>query len=62
MKVGVDYLAELFETHEDVGKVLLLYNGAGTKKIKRYDETGKWTNYCELILAKSARLERQRGK
>lgn len=58
--VGVDYLAELFEKHEDVGWVLMTYNG--DSRANRYLETGKLSEYAEWILERSAELEREHGK
>lgn len=58
--VGVDYLAELFGKHEDVGWVLMTYNG--DSRANRYLENGKLSGYAEWILERSAELEREHGK
>lgn len=58
--VGVDYLAELFERHCDVGKVLMIYNG--DSKAWEYDYTGELSDYAAQILERSAQLERRHGK
>lgn len=58
--VGVDYLAELFERYEDVGAVLMKYNG--DSRLPEYLETGEMSKYAEKILTRSAELERMHGK
>ena len=58
--VGVDYLADLFERHIDVGKVLMVYNG--DSRAWEYDYTGDMSEYAEWILTRSAELERSHGK
>ena len=58
--VGVDYLRELFEKYEDVGMVLMVYNG--DSRVKDLQATGNLSEYAEWILDRSAELERQHGK
>lgn len=58
--VGVDYLAELFEKYEDVGMVLMIYNG--DSRAKDLQATGNLSEYAEWILTRSAELEREHGK
>lgn len=53
--VGVDYLSELFEMYEDVGLVLMIYNGSS--KAKSFAERGILTNYASKILERSEELE-----
>lgn len=55
--VAVDYLAELFEEHEDPGIVLLHYNGDGTNL-----KNGRISKYAHSILELSACYERRDGK
>lgn len=59
--VAADYLLELFEKHEDVGVVLMVYNGDS-----RADEFAagecELSNYAQNILARSETLERLHGK
>lgn len=58
--VGVDYLSELFEQYEDVGAVLMKWNG--DSRLTEYIGTGKLSEYAEKILDRSAELERIHGK
>lgn len=58
--VGVDYLTELFDKYEDVGMVLLVYNGSSMAN--DYWNTGELSSYAEKILTRSAELERIHGK
>lgn len=58
--VGVDYLAELFEQYEDVGAVLMKWNG--DNRLSEYLETGELYEYAEKVLERSAELERLHGK
>ena len=61
MYIAAEYLAELFEQYEDVGEVLLRYNGARTA-LKEYKRSGKLNQYTENVLTMSAELERKNGK
>lgn len=58
--VGIDYLSELFERYEDVGAVLMKWNG--DSRLLEYLETGKLSEYAEKVLKRSAELERLHGK
>jgi soluble lytic murein transglycosylase-like protein len=59
IKVGADYLAELFEQYEDVGVVLTIYHGESNIE-NAYK--GQLSSYVNKILEKSAYLERLHGK
>ena len=61
MMVASDYLSELFDKYEDVGLVLIVYNG-NSSAIPEYKRTGKLSNYANKILEKSEELERSHGK
>lgn len=54
--VGADYLHELFEKYEDVGMVLMVYNGDSKAK-KYWNGTAELSEYAEKILDRSAELE-----
>lgn len=58
--VGIDYLSELFELYEDVGAVLMKWNG--DSRLSEYLETGELSEYAEKVLKRSAELERLHGK
>ena len=57
---GVDYLSDLFERYEDVGAVLMKWNG--DSRLSEYLETGKLSEYADKVLERSAELERIHGK
>lgn len=57
---GIDYLSELFEEYEDVGAVLMKWNG--DSRLRNYLETGELSEYATWILERSAELERLHGK
>lgn len=61
MKVATDYLSELSESYEDVGVVLMIYNGDSSVQdvICGADRV---LEYAEEILAISEELERKNGK
>lgn len=59
--VAADYLAELFEEHEDVAEVLYLYNG-DQKSLNKYRKSGYISDYVNEILIMSEELERAHGK
>lgn len=61
MYIAADYLADLFEQYEDVGEVILRYNGAKTA-LKEYKRSGKLNKYTEGVLTMSAELERKNDK
>lgn len=58
--VGIDYLSELFGKYEDVGAVLMAYNG--DSRLNDYLEDGNLSDYATGILERSAELERMHGK
>lgn len=61
--VGVDYLAELFEQHEDIYAVLMFYNaGYSTKYGLRAWECEKYSDYAVKVAERSQELERRDGK
>lgn len=57
--IGADYLMELAVEYEDIGLVLMKYNGFS--KAEEYYEQGKLSNYAEEILERSAEIERAKG-
>lgn len=61
MKAATDYLSELMEIYEDVGVVLMMYNGDSSVRdvICGSDDV---LEYAEEILAISEELERKNGK
>lgn len=61
MLIACDYLTELFENYEDVGEVLIRYNG-DSSGFKEYKKTGKLSDYATEILARSEELEEIHGK
>lgn len=60
IKVGADYLAELFREHKDVGTVLMVYNGV--PEAEAFGEAGVYTEYAEDIMERAEQLERLHGK
>ena len=60
VKVGTDYLAELFREYEDPCLVLDIYNG--NSKAFDYYEAGVVSEYANKVLTKSEELERAHGK
>lgn len=58
--VATDYLLELFEKYEDIGTVLMVYNG--TKNAVRRGEQGDYTKYARKIVQRSRELEGLHGK
>ena len=61
MLVAADYLSELFEEYEDVGVVLMTYNGDSDAEAFSYCEA-ELSDYADDILTLSAELERAHGK
>ena len=59
IRVAADLLLELFETYEDVGAVLMKYNGATDKAINRYFETGKLPKYAQRVIDQSIQYEKE---
>ena len=60
VKVGTDYLAELFEEYEDTCLVLDIYNG--NSKAFEYYEAGIISEYADKVISLSEELERENGK
>lgn len=61
--VGVDYLAELFEQHEDVYAVLMTYNAGYSKNYGMGAwMDGNYSDYAMQIAERAAELERGNGK
>lgn len=58
--VATDYLAELFGEYEDIGTVLMAYNGAPNFQSKGM--RAEYTEYAAEITERSAELEREHGK
>lgn len=59
--IATDYLCELFEKYEDVGMVLMVYNGDSNAK-NYMNGKAKLSGYAEKILERSAELEKEHGK
>lgn len=59
--VATDYLYELFEKYEDVGMVLMTYNGDSDAEDYMSGRSGL-SEYAEKILERSEELERMHGK
>ena len=59
--VATDYISELAEKYEDVGMVLMVYNGDSMAK-DYLNGTANLSKYAEKILARSEVLERIHGK
>lgn len=60
IRVGADYLAELFQKYEDVGTALMIYNG--TKDAVDRGMRGDYTDYAEKIMKRCEQLERLHEK
>ena len=61
MRVAADYLAELAEKYEDIGMVLMVYNG--DSGAEAYQKTGDGlSEYAVSVLELSEQLERKHGK
>lgn len=58
--VGADYLAELFREYEDMGTVLMIYNG--TADAVELGEKGEYTEYAKSIIKRTEQLERLHKK
>ena len=57
-----DILGELFEEHEDVGLVLLIYGGASDKTKERYLKDGTLPKWASRIINKSIEYEKGETK
>lgn len=60
IRLAADYLVELDAKYEDIGLVLMVYNGSSDAKSRA--EAGNLTEYAEWILERSETLERAHGK
>lgn len=58
--VGCDYLAELFSEYEDMGTVLMVYNG--TKNAVSRGDAADYTTYALGIMERTYELEEIHGK
>jgi soluble lytic murein transglycosylase-like protein len=58
--VAADYMQELFETYEDMGTVLMIYNGSSNAV--EMGENGTYTEYATVIMNRTEVLERLHGK
>ncbi|MCD8038890.1 MAG: lytic transglycosylase domain-containing protein [Lachnospiraceae bacterium] len=61
IRIGADYLAELFGEYEEASLVLDIYSGRGQKAFDNYD-SGTMSGYAGGILERSAELERVHNK
>lgn len=61
MMIASDYLAELFNEYEDVGKVLIIYNG-NTSALPAYEKHGEMSTYAKKILKKAWEYEELHNK
>ena len=59
--VATDYLMELAEKYEDIGMVLMVYNGDSNSK-DYWNGNANLSKYAEKILSRSEVLERIHGK
>lgn len=59
--VATDYLYELFKKYEDVGMVLMVYNGDSNAK-DYYNGNAELSRYADGILERREELERLHGK
>lgn len=62
LMVAADFLSELFNMYGDDNPVVLAYYAGYSRTIKTYLKTGKMCPYAEMILEKSAELERLHEK
>lgn len=58
--LAADYLAELFAQYEDIGTVLMVYNGSSDAMERA--ERADYTEYAKKIIKRSEQLERIHGK
>lgn len=59
--VAADYLYELFEKYEDVGMVLMVYNGDSCAEDYMSGRTN-FSRYAERVLGRSSEFEKINGK
>ncbi len=60
IQVAADYLQELFQEYQDMGTVLMVYNGSSNAV--ELGENGTYTEYASGIMSRAAALERLHGK
>lgn len=60
IRLCADFLDELHGEYEDIGLVLMVYNGQSNAV--EMAEQGLLSNYAEWILTRSEEIERSRGK
>lgn len=58
--VAADYIQELFVTYDDMGTVLMVYNGSSNAI--EMGESGTYTDYAAGIMNRTTVLERLHGK
>lgn len=58
IKVGVDYLVELFDAGKEVDWVLMAYNG-GRAYANRHYNAGKVSDYAKEVIARAAELQKE---
>lgn len=61
IRVGADYLLELFEEYGEIYLVLMVYN-MGSERAEALWEQGKISKYALTVAERSAELERLHGK
>lgn len=60
IRLAADYITELGAEYEDIGLVMMIYNGSSDAESRA--EAGNLTEYAEWILERSETLERAHGK
>ena len=60
--VGTDLLSELFQEHEDVVEVILIYGGFSQAKKDAYHRNGTIPAYITRLLERSQKYEAQKEK
>lgn len=60
IRLAADYLLELFQQYQDIGTVLMVYNGS--KNALERGERADYTEYAEKIIRRSEQLERVHQK
>lgn len=58
--IGTDYLAELFAGYQDMGTILMIYNGVEDAELR--GNNGDYTDYAKEIMKRTEELERLHGK
>lgn len=60
IRLAADYLLELFQEYQDIGTVLMVYNGS--KNALERGERADYTEYAAKIIRRSEQLERVHQK